>query len=328
MPDSATLTVSVATSTLVVNNTVARVELTEDSNPSGIGYTVSGGSLDNGRTYETTLEGGGNSKTLTYTIKAAAANNNAGSVQFRVNLRAATNPPNTPPPPATLENPTTLTQGLLLTFKREEVAYNDPCFDPELIAFCEAYGGVWKRCGCYSPIVVDVEGNGFNLTNAQGGVAFDITSDGHKERIAWTAPASDDAWLALDRNANGTIELGAELFGNYTPQPLSENPHGFLALAEFDQQRDGGNGDGVIDSNDEVFERLRLWQDRNHNGISEADELKTLPELGLVSIDLDYKESRKTDEHGNQFRYRAKIRAARGTNITRWAWDVFLVSGQ
>jgi hypothetical protein len=214
LPDSATLTVSVATSLQVVNNTVARVDLTEVSNPSGVSYTVSGGNLDNGRAFETTLVGDGKATTLRYTIRAAAANNNAGSVQFRVAHRSATNPPDTPPPPATLEAPTTLSAGLLLTFKREQVAADDPCFNPELIASCEALGGSWKRCGCYSPIVVDVAGNGFNLTNGQNGVDFDITSDGHKERIAWTALNSDDAWLALDRNADGKITLGAELFGN------------------------------------------------------------------------------------------------------------------
>jgi len=189
---------------------------------------------------------------------------------------------------------------------------------------------------CTTPIIIDTEGEGFHLTSAENGVTFDIRGDGQPMRISWTAPGYHNAFLALDRDGNGAITSGKELFGNITAQPQSATPNGFLALAEFDKPENGGNGDGVIDEQDAVFSKLVLWIDDDHDGISQPGELHGLSEFGIHSLSISYFESRKTDEFGNQFRYKARVnprkedRDSRDETVAgevgRWAYDVFFVT--
>lgn len=181
--------------------------------------------------------------------------------------------------------------------------------------------GLATRATCpASPILVALSHPRFQLTGLEGGVDFDLDADGELERVAWTEAQADNAWLALDRNGNGLIDDGRELFGNFTPQPPSQQPNGYLALAVFDL-----DGDGVITAADPVFAELRLWKDSNHDGISQATELSTLADLSVQSIRLDYVESRWRDRWGNQFRYEGRVYVDGPGAPFRRSADVFLL---
>ena len=113
------------------------------------------------------------------------------------------------------------------------------------------------ECDPNSPIIVDLDRKGFHLTGLEDSVLFDIDADGILEEISWTRADQLDGFLVLDRNENGVIDDGRELFGNYTLLlGGGVAPHGYIALAEFDQQAHGGNGDEMIDSRDAVFSAL------------------------------------------------------------------------
>jgi hypothetical protein len=176
-----------------------------------------------------------------------------------------------------------------------------------------------------SPIIVDAARTGFQLTSVDDGVLFDIDADGHLDRVAWTAADGDDEFLVMDRNGNGRIDDGSELFGNYTPvfpdaEVTAEN--GFDALRFLEGPSFGRAAiDQVIDGKDSGFAALRLWRDANHNGISEPEELRTLHSAGLLALETEYKLSGRRDRYGNEFRQRARALVQHGAI---YVYDVWL----
>jgi len=127
-----------------------------------------------------------------------------------------------------------------------------------------------------SPLVLDLDGDGVELTplDSNGAVYWDIDQDGFAEATGWVAP--EDGLLAYDRNNDGIINNHSELFG-------TEIEDGFLRLAEFDS-----NSDGLIDANDAQFKEFKVWRDSNNDGFSQSAELHSLNDLDIASINLNY----------------------------------------
>ncbi len=199
--------------------------------------------------------------------------------------------------------------------------------------WCDAY--CWTSCisgscpqghpGC--PILIDLENDGIRLTGLNDPVWFDIDGDGVVELIAWTDRS--EGILALDRNGNGTIDHGGELFGNATL--LSDGTqalNGYLALADLDTLAWGGNDDGEIDRADAAFSDLRMWTDLNHDGISQPQELRTLDAVGLRRLDLRYRRSHRVDRYGNEFRFLGRAWKEGPYGVVRpiLTWDVFFMT--
>jgi Ca2+-binding RTX toxin-like protein len=132
------------------------------------------------------------------------------------------------------------------------------------------------------PLIVDLDGDGLEITSLNGAdsVKFDTSGDGLKTSTAWAG--ADDGFVVLDRNGNGSIDSGAEMFGDETVLANGQKAaNGFAALSELDS-----NHDGVFSAADAQFGVVRIWRDLNQDGISQADELKTLTDSGVASINL------------------------------------------
>ena len=109
---------------------------------------------------------------------------------------------------------------------------------------------------------------------------FDIAGTGIKQSVGWVK--ADDGFLVLDRNGNGSIDSGTELFGDATRLANGQKAvDGFAALAELD-----ANHDGRVDAADASFTSLRVWRDLNQDGVSQTAELATLASLGIAALNV------------------------------------------
>lgn len=172
----------------------------------------------------------------------------------------------------------------------------------------------WSQC---SPIVVDLDMAGIDLGEAGVGVYFDVNADGIQDHVQWVRPAGDEVFLSLDRNGNGIVDDGSELFGVGTPLLIEGGtaPNGFVGLAQYDAVALGGNDDGLITSADAIWNELRVWHDVNADGISLRSEMLTLEEAGrgLIALETIPKVRKYYDDAGNAIPY--------------WAW-VFIDSAR
>ncbi len=196
--------------------------------------------------------------------------------------------------------------------EEEEACQLDPTCDPN------------APCGPFCcPIVIDFDGDDFTFSG--GPVTFDIDNNGVAEHLTWIDGNRGDVFLVMDRNGNGVVDDGSELFGNGTP--LSNGfvaPHGYMALQDLDAPSNGGNGDGFLSASDHLFTKLQLWHDGNQNAVSESWELKGMPEGGLIWIDLRYSSFSRIDGHGNNLKFLSPALVRRGNRFVRtWAGDVF-----
>ncbi|HFC6608950.1 TPA: iron-regulated protein FrpC, partial [Neisseria meningitidis] len=161
----------------------------------------------------------------------------------------------------------------------------------------------------YDPLALDLDGDGIETVATKGfsGSLFDHNRDGIRTATGWVS--ADDGLLVRDLNGNGIIDNGAELFGDNTKlADGSFAKHGYAALAELDS-----NGDNIINAADAAFQTLRVWQDLNQDGISQANELRTLEELGIQSLDLAYKDVNKNLGNGNTLAQQGSYTKTNGT---------------
>jgi len=175
---------------------------------------------------------------------------------------------------------------------------------------------MYQTWDCMSPIVVSLGAGRYELSGASDAVLFDMNADGVPERTTWTAAGAANGFLAFDRNGNGVIDDGSELFGDHTRLANgTAAPNGFEALRELDSNRDG-----VVDSRDTAWGRLLVWTDVNHDGISAPTELRHPSAWGLTAIQVDYHWTGRRDRYGNIFRYEGQ---ARFGSTSRSCYDIY-----
>ena len=177
------------------------------------------------------------------------------------------------------------------------------------------------QCNLLDPIMINLGGGPWQLSGLSDPVHFDAQANGRLDSVGWTARGSNIAFLAFDRNGNGAIDDGSELFSNTVTLPNGQRAaNGFEALAQYDS-----NGDGVIDKNDPIWNSLLLWIDRNHDGISQPGELTPISASPITAIELQHHWTNRLDQSGNRFGYEGVLH--RG-DLRQSFYDVFFIEAR
>jgi hypothetical protein len=152
---------------------------------------------------------------------------------------------------------------------------------------------------------LDLNGDGINTLSVKAGVKFDILANGSPIQTGWVAP--QDGLLVADRNQDGVINDGSELFGSSTLlNDGTKALDGYQALAQFDS-----NSDGVVNQQDKDFNKLSVWTDRNSDGATETGELKSLAELGITQLSTQAEKVRESSA-GNLVGLKSSYQTADG----------------
>jgi hypothetical protein len=179
---------------------------------------------------------------------------------------------------------------------------NGSCFDnpPPPEEPCDpALDGSYEEGACISPVVIATNGQRYKFTRKSAGVYFDLNADGVAELTAWSEPDAGVEFLAYDRNGNGTIDSGLELFGDRTEPGLY---NGFAALRKLS----GNPTSGALTAADPAFSALVLWNDRNHDGVSQAEELRPASDA-VEAIGLSRAKSKSTTCSSERSRTSAEV---------------------
>ncbi len=171
----------------------------------------------------------------------------------------------------------------------------------------------------YSPIVLDLTGQGIQLSGPEDGTQFDLNNDGNKVYTGWVKGANN-AFLVQDLSGNGRIDNGGELFGSATLLANGKRAaNGFEALKDLDSNRDG-----LLNNLDSKWKNLSLWFDRNYDAYTQYSELENLNRYQIQSINLNYIELLEMDEFGNQTRERSTyVRKIKGKNTPLMLVDIW-----